>query len=81
MVYLTLCLWEEIGLVWPGPTIAKIPSTEQDGVFNVMSMGRNWSSLAWMTTTRCAAFLLVFQNLYAPSPRGLKTKKITGLDY
>ena len=36
MVYLTLCLWEEIGLVWPG---------------NVMSMGRNWSSLAWMTTT------------------------------
>jgi hypothetical protein len=31
-------------------TIAKIPSTEQDGVFNIMSMGRNWSSLAWMTT-------------------------------
>jgi hypothetical protein len=30
-------------------TTAKIPSTEQDGVFNVMSMGRNWSSLAWMT--------------------------------
>ena len=52
MVYLTLCLWEEIGLVWPGPTIAKIPSIEQDGVFNVMSMGRNWSSLAWMTTTQ-----------------------------
>jgi hypothetical protein len=42
MVYLTLCLWEEIGLVWPG-------SMEQDGVFKVMSMGRNWSSLAWMT--------------------------------
>ena len=38
---LTLCLWEEIGLVWPGW-----------GVFNVMSMGRNWSSLAWMTTTK-----------------------------
>jgi hypothetical protein len=73
MVYLTLCLWEEIwsslawmtttglddysyykkiGLVWPGSTIAKIPSTEQDGVFNVMSMGRNWSSLAWMTTAK-----------------------------
>ena len=50
MVYLTLCLWEEIGLVWSGSTIAKIPSTEQDGVFNIMSMGRNWSSLAWMTT-------------------------------
>jgi hypothetical protein len=32
-------------------TTTKIPSTEQDGVFNVMSMGRNWSSLAWMTTT------------------------------
>ena len=31
-------------------TIAKIPSTEQDGGFNVMSMGRNGSSLAWMTT-------------------------------
>ena len=31
-------------------TTTKIPSTEQDGVFNVMSMGRNWSSLAWMTT-------------------------------
>ena len=51
MVYLTLCLWEEIGLVWSGSTIATIPSTEQDGVFNIMSMGRNWSSLAWMTTT------------------------------
>jgi hypothetical protein len=50
MVYLTLCLWEEIGLVWSGSTIATIPSTEQDGVFNIMSMGRNWSSLAWMTT-------------------------------
>ena len=49
MVYLTLCLWEEIGLVWSGSTIAKIPSTEQDGVFNIMSMGINWSSLAWMT--------------------------------
>ena len=33
-------------------TIAKIPSTEQDGGINVMSMGRNGSSLAWMTTTR-----------------------------
>ena len=32
-------------------TIAKIPPTEQDGVFNVMSMGKNGSSLAWMTTT------------------------------
>ena len=32
-------------------TIAKIPSTEQDGVFNVMSMGKNGSSLPWMTTT------------------------------
>ena len=31
-------------------TIAKIPSTEQDGGINVMSMGRNGSSLAWMTT-------------------------------
>ena len=31
--------------------IAKIPSTEQDGGINVMSMGRNGSSLAWMTTT------------------------------
>ena len=30
---------------------SKIPSTEQDGVFNVMSMGKNGSSLAWMTTT------------------------------
>ena len=30
-------------------TIAKIPSTEQDGGINVMSMGRNGSSLAWMT--------------------------------
>jgi hypothetical protein len=29
-------------------TIAKIPSTEQDGVFNVMSMGKNGSSLAWI---------------------------------
>ena len=33
-------------------TIAKIPSTEQDGGINVMSMGRNRSSLAWMTTGR-----------------------------
>ena len=62
MVYLTLCLWEEIwsslawmtttglddysyykkiGLVWPGSTIAKIPSTEQDGVFNIMSFIEN----------------------------------------
>ena len=32
-------------------TIAKIPSTEQDGGINVMSMGRNGSNLAWMTTT------------------------------
>ena len=32
-------------------TTAKVPSTEQDGVFNIMSMGRNRSSLAWMTTT------------------------------
>ena len=32
-------------------TIAKIPSTEQDGGINVMSMGRNGSSLEWMTTT------------------------------
>ena len=32
-------------------TVAKIPSTEQDGGINVMSMGRNGSSLAWMTTT------------------------------
>ena len=31
-------------------TSTQIPSTEQYGVFNVMSMGRNWSSLAWMTT-------------------------------
>jgi hypothetical protein len=30
-------------------TIAKIPSTEQDCEINVMSMGRNGSSLAWMT--------------------------------
>ena len=30
-------------------TIAKIPSTEQDGGINVMSNGRNGSSLAWMT--------------------------------
>ena len=29
--------------------MAKIPSTEQDGGINVMSMGRNGSSLAWMT--------------------------------
>ena len=29
-------------------TIAKIPSTEQDGGINVMSMGRNGSSLAWI---------------------------------
>ena len=28
-------------------TIAKIPSIEQDGGINVMSMGRNGSSLAW----------------------------------
>ena len=28
---------------------AKITSTEQDGGINVMSMGRNGSSLAWMT--------------------------------
>ena len=34
-------------------TIAKIPSTEQDGGINVMSMGRNGSSLAWMTDTNC----------------------------
>jgi hypothetical protein len=26
----------------------EIPSTEQDGGINVMSMGRNGSSLAWM---------------------------------
>ena len=35
--------------------IVHIPSTEQDGVFNVMSMDdymrKNGSSLAWMTTT------------------------------
>jgi hypothetical protein len=30
-------------------TIAKIPSTDQDGGINVMSMGRNGSSLDWMT--------------------------------
>ena len=35
--------------------IAKIPSTEQDGGINVMSMGRNGSSLAWMTTTKLYA--------------------------
>ena len=35
-------------------TIAKIPSTEQDGGINVMSMGRNGSNLAWMTTTSLA---------------------------
>jgi hypothetical protein len=29
-------------------TIAKIPSTEQDGGFNVMSMGENGSSLTGM---------------------------------
>ena len=34
-------------------TIANIPSTEQDGGINVMSMGRNGSSLAWMPTTLC----------------------------
>jgi hypothetical protein len=32
-------------------TVAKIPSTEQDGGINVMSMGRNGFTLAWMTTT------------------------------
>ena len=32
---------------------AKIPSTEQDGGINVMSMGRNGSSLVWMTNTLC----------------------------
>jgi hypothetical protein len=32
-------------------TISKISSTERDGGFNVMSIGRNGSSLAWMTTT------------------------------
>ena len=32
-------------------TIAKIPSTEQDGGINVMSMGRNGSSLAWIPST------------------------------
>jgi hypothetical protein len=33
-------------------TIAKIPSTEQDGEFNVMSMGRNGSSWPghWIST-------------------------------
>ena len=30
-------------------TIAKIASTKQDGGINVMSMGTNGSSLAWMT--------------------------------
>jgi hypothetical protein len=39
MAELTLCLWEEMDLVWPV------------GGINVMSMGRNGSSLAWMTTT------------------------------
>jgi hypothetical protein len=44
-------------------TTAKIPSTEKDGGFNVMSMGRNGSSLA-------EGFLFVnsdwhpYQNLY-----------------
>jgi hypothetical protein len=33
-------------------TIAKISSDEQDGGFNVMSMSRNGSILAWMTTTK-----------------------------
>jgi hypothetical protein len=31
----------------------EIPSTEQDGGINVMSMGRNGSSLAWMINTLC----------------------------
>ena len=39
-------------------TIAKIPSTEQDGGINVMSMGRNGSSLAWMTTTSLVHILV-----------------------
>ena len=39
--------------------IAKIPSTEQDGGINVMSMGRNGSSLAWMTTMTTLLLLKV----------------------
>ena len=44
--------------------IAKIPSTEQDGGINVMSMGRNGSSLAWMTTTTTLLLLLLLKVKY-----------------
>ena len=39
--------------------IAKIPSTEQDGGINVMSMGRNGSSLAWMVLLLLLLLLLL----------------------
>ena len=45
-------------------TIAKIPSTEQDGGINVMSMGRNGSSLAWMTTLLLLLLLLLLKVKY-----------------
>jgi hypothetical protein len=38
-------------------TIANIPSTEQDGGINVMSMGRNGSSLNWMTNGSSLAWM------------------------
>ena len=44
-------------------TIAKIPSTEQDGGINVMSMGRNGSSLAWMTILIQIVHILVSELL------------------
>jgi hypothetical protein len=38
----------------------KIPSTEQDGGINVMSMGRNGFSLAWMTKKETKPLLLFY---------------------
>ena len=42
----------ELEMFWSSSTSLSgnnIPSTEQDGGIKVMSMGRNGSSLAWMT--------------------------------
>ena len=71
---------------------AKIPSTEKDGGFNVMSKGRNGSGLAWIkgqhecifsllrqTSTyflRCEKDILFKQNIKKIKKKYLKKNKI-----
>ena len=54
--------WHPVHWIYCISKIAKIPSTEQDGGINVMSMGRNGSSLAWMTTTTSKGEIFKYTN-------------------